>query len=149
MPEGDLYSMAIHLVYFESQRGEILLPPTSDTPRPRGHILREANSINEVHDLERRLQRQEADKHEQQLERDHDVTESSRREIRRRLIARIDSCATDEYTKDFLRNWMMLRDEKRREYYKNQFRCREVYLEALNFDRPQTLGEVTKGKVTD
>lgn len=141
-----LAPMAIHLIYFESQRGEILLPPTSDTPCPRGHILREANTISEVHDLERRLQRQELDRHEQQLERDHDWAEEKRREVRRRLISRIDSAATDEYTKEFLRNWMMLRDEKRREYYKNQFRCREVYLEGLHFDRPQTLDEVTKGK---
>jgi hypothetical protein len=136
--------MAIRLVYFEGPKGDILLPPTSDTPCPPGYILREANYINEVHELERKLQRQDMDRFEQQLERDYNVTEAKRAEVRRRLAARIDSCATDEYTKEFLRNWMMLRDEKRREYYKNQFRCREVYLEALHFDRPQTLGEVVK-----
>jgi hypothetical protein len=141
--------MAIHLVYYETQKGEILLPPTSDTPCPPECILREANTINEVHALEKRLQQQEMGRIEQQLERDYERTEQARKRSRSKLIDRINSCATDEYTRDFLKHWLMLRDEKKFEYYKTQFRAREIYLEGLHFDRPQTISEASHGKITE
>ena len=140
--------MAIHLVYFESPSGEILLPPTSDTPTPRGCIRKEANFINEVLALEKRLEQQTRDRDERQAEAQQAMMEPVRVRVRRNIMSAIASADTDAYTKDFLRHWCMCVDEKRAKYTAS-YRAREVYLEALNYDRPQTLIDVTHGKVSD
>lgn len=130
------------LVWFENRKGEIQLPPTFDTPLPPGFERREAHDIYEVIRIEKRIRQQEDERLERQLERDSAMRDDAHRRIRRSMMSNIASSSVSEYEKDFLREWCKLRDGERRDYYTNAFNQRRVYLEALHYDRPQTLIDV-------
>jgi hypothetical protein len=134
--------MPLHVVYFENSSGVISLPPTSDTPTPSGYIRKEANTIYEVAALEKRMQRDSVDRAEQECERDEALFMEKRREIRRKIMARMESVDTDLQTKEFLRGWCQLRDETRRQKYADIIHQRLSYFELLNFDKPRNAEEL-------
>lgn len=136
--------MALHIIYFENASGVISLPPTSDTPTPPGYVRKEANTIYEVLALEKRMQREALDRAEREVERDSLAFEEARRDVRRRILSRIESVETDEMTKEFLRGWCKLRDETRRQKYTDFIHQRLSYFEALHFDKPRDAGEILK-----
>ena len=47
-----------------------------------------------------------------------------------------------EWEREFIRQWLKLRDERKKEHYAKLFEHRRVIAEALEFDRPQTAEEV-------
>jgi hypothetical protein len=134
--------MAIHLLYFEDRDGNISLPPTSDTPCPPAYQRCEANTIAEVESLERRMQQASRAKADREGIEWEQAGLEVRRANRRSIMTAIESASTDQYTKDFLREWCKLRDESRRAKYKEIFQQREGYFEALHNDKMRNAEEL-------
>jgi len=135
--------MAIHLKYFERSNGDILLPPSDDTPCPSDCIAREANTLTEVDALQRRLQQATYARCQRELQRDEEAFAAAREDVRSRLTSRIASSATSEYEREFLRSYIQLREEKR-DKYRARFTCDTAYLELRENDKPRNVEELLK-----
>src|ERR1700690_2878842 len=114
--------MAIHLRYFERKDGTVLLPPTDDTPCPADCLDLEANTLDEVDRLQKRLQQATYARCQQEQMRDEAAFAEARERTRSALTAKIASAATSQYERDFLREYIKLREEKR-EKYRSRFTC--------------------------
>jgi hypothetical protein len=135
--------MAIHLVYFEAADGTISLPPEDSTPCPPGYDRREANTLAEVDRLQSRLQRATYERCQRELMRDEQACAESRERARASITARIASAATTDYEKEFLREYIKLREEKR-DKYRQKFACDVAYLEMRENDKPRNAEELLK-----
>jgi hypothetical protein len=135
--------VAIHLVYFKSRDGTISLPPTDDTPCPPGYMRCEANTLDEVDKLQKRLQQATYERCQRELQRDEEAFAESRERVRSSLTAKIASSATTEYEREFLRAYIQLREEKR-DKYRQRFACDVAYLEMRENDRPRNAEELLK-----
>jgi hypothetical protein len=135
--------MAIHLIYFRSRDGVIALPPTDDTPCPPNHERCEANSLNEVDALQRTLQAQTYARCQSEQTRDEVAFAEARERVRSDLTARLSSRATTQYERDFIREYLKLREEKR-EKYRARFACDTAYLEMRENDKPRNAEELLK-----
>jgi hypothetical protein len=133
--------MAIHLKYFERPDGTVLLPPTDDTQCPPDCIAREANSLAEVDALQRRLQAATYARCQRELEADESAFAAVRSEVASRLSQRMASAATTQYEKDFLREYVKLREEKR-DRYRQRFTCDRAFLEMRENDHPRNAEEL-------
>jgi hypothetical protein len=133
--------MAIHLRYFERRDGTILLPPSDDIPCPADCIDREANTLAEVDALQRRLQQATYARCQRELIADEQAFAIARSEVASRLSARMASSATTPYEKDFLREYVKLREEKR-DKYRARFACDRAYLELRENDHPRNAEEL-------
>lgn len=133
--------MAIHLRFFERSNGEILLPPTSDTPCPKDCIEKEANSLAEVDVLQKRLQTLTAVRRARELQTDEDTFAWARERVRADLTTVLASSATSQYERDFIREYLKLREEKRAKYHQ-RFACDVAYLEMRENDRPRNAEEL-------
>lgn len=133
--------------YFESANGTIYIPPTSDIPCPPHCITRYCASIRDVERLVARMQQAAMDEADRAGVRQQIVWGPKLEAIRDDLLAKMHSAGVSEYERDFLREWLKLRDEKKKENYARLFEQRRVIAEALEFDRPRTpdefLGEST------
>jgi hypothetical protein len=135
--------MAIHLTYFESKDGTISLPPSDDTPCPPGYDRREANTLAEVDRLQKRLQSATYERCQRELMHDEQALAESRERVRASITARIASAATTEYEKEFLREYIKLREEKR-DKYRQKFTCDVAYLEMRENDKPRNAEEILR-----
>jgi hypothetical protein len=135
--------MAIHLRYFERPNGDLLLPPDDSTPCPADCIDREANTLAEVDALQRRLQAATYARCQSELIHDEAAFAESRQRVIDNIHSRIASSATTQYEKDFLREYIKLREEKR-EKYRARFACDAAYLELRENDRPRNAEETLK-----
>lgn len=128
--------------YFERRDGAILIPPTSDIPCPPQCIERYCTSIRDVESLVRRMQQIAMDEADRAGVRQQIVWEPKMQAIRDDLLAKMHSAAVGEWEREFIREWLKLRDEKKKEHYARLFEHRRVVAEALEFDRPRTAEEV-------
>jgi hypothetical protein len=135
--------MAIHLRFFERRDGTVLLPPSDDIPCPADCIDREANTLDEVDKLQKRLQQATYERCQRELQRDEEAFAESRERVRSSLTAKIASSATTEYEREFLRAYIQLREEKR-DKYRQRFACDVAYLEMRENDRPRNAEELLK-----
>jgi hypothetical protein len=120
------------VIFFRYPNGHLTLAPYSEFPTPDGAIREEAHTLREVDVLERRLQQQEHENWEREAQRDESLLEQRRAKLKARLYARMTSSTTDQYEKDFIREWMKLRnDHPKKLYHADQFQC---YLTARHFD---------------
>jgi hypothetical protein len=139
--------MAIHLYYFESASGDIQLPPNDEcyfTLCPAGYERREANTLQEVDRLQKKLQEQTYRSQHAAWEHDDVTFAAARKSVIDSLHQRLSSSVTIEYEREFIRAYIQLRDEKRAKY-RQRFICDRAYLEMRENDRPrnpeETLGE--------
>jgi hypothetical protein len=128
------------VVYFENSRGEISLPPSTemahrikDRMRNRGWEWREADTLDKIDVLQKRMQEAEHRARERQFEREQTNLADARRSVRERLVARMVSSSTPPYEREFIQHYLMLREEKRAEY-KKRFFADQAYFEAREFD---------------
>lgn len=128
--------------YFERKDGAILIPPTSDIPCPPNCIERTCNSIRDVESLVRRMQQIAMDEAERAGLRQSIAWEPKLQAIRDSLLTKMHTAGVSQYERDFITEWLKLRDEKKKEHYARLFEQRRVIAEALEFDRPQTAEEV-------
>src|SRR5580693_6641670 len=120
--------MAIPLRYFERRDGTLLLPPSDNIPCPPDCIDREANTLAEVDALQRRLQAATYERCQRELANDEAAFSEARSRVVANITTRIASSATTQYEKDFLREYIKLREEKR-DKHRQRFACDVAYLE--------------------
>ena len=128
------------VVYYENARGEISLPPSTeaamqirDHMTKRGWELREADTLDKIDRLQKRMQDQEHAARERQLEHEENLLATSRKSVRDRLMTRMVSSATTPYERKFIESYLMLHDNKRDEYRK-RFMQDQCYFESREFD---------------
>lgn len=141
-----------YLVYDINADGKVTLPPievgeSSPSAPPRsGYDRRECTSIHDVERIERILQQQSRDEREHEAEADASTFLELKRDIRRRIMAQIESSSTSPLIRDMLLAWCQLRDEARREHWKSIIMAQENFIEGLHNDRPRTIEEVGIGE---
>lgn len=96
--------------------GFLMLAPYSGCPTPAGYELRGAETLAEVDRLEATLVAQERAEWEREYEHDEQRSEAGRAKVRDALYAKLTSNSTDEYEKEFIRNYLQLREDKRGKY---------------------------------
>jgi hypothetical protein len=137
--------MAIHLRYFERRDGTILLAPDDISGLratcPPDCIEREANTLAEVDALQRRLQAATYERCQRELLRDEAAFAESRQRVIDSIHQTLASSATTQYERDFLREYVKLREEKR-EKYRQRFACDTAYLELRENDKPRNAEEL-------
>jgi hypothetical protein len=106
-------------------------------PTPPGYRLEYADTLAAVDRLERTLQQQEVEAAEREHLRDVSLLEARRKEWRDRIYQRITSSVTDEWTREFLKLYLQLSDERKRKVYAQRFLERESYLWARHNDTPK------------
>jgi len=124
----------LNVIYFVHPSGYVTLAPsTSFSPLP-GCIRETANTLAEVDRLQKRLVEQER----RQLERESRYEESTfgakQDEIRDKLYARLASSVSTQYEKDFIREYLKLRDERKRHKHAQILEHAQMYLHAREFD---------------
>lgn len=136
------------IIYFENNRGDISLPPSTqdalrikDEMRHRGFELREAGTLPEVDALQKRLQQQEYDEGQKDLEHDERTFGAARKRVRERLYSRMVSGSTSPYERDFIKQYLMLADEKRSKW-RNRFTADVSYLNIREYDSKHHLHEL-------
>lgn len=138
--------MAIHLRYFVHAHADahaenkISLPPDASTPCPPGYEEREANTLAEVDRLQRWLQTIEYEKLQREGQRDASQWAERLEAANSRLRTRAASSATTAYEREFIAEWLKLRDEKQREHYRQRFEvdmAAHSYFAAREFDNPE------------
>jgi hypothetical protein len=128
--------------YFIRRDGAILIPPTSDIPCPSHSNEHYCHTIRDVESLVRRMQQAALDEAERAGIRQSIVWEPKMQAIRDDLLSKMHSAATTPWEREFIREWLKLRDERKKEKYAQLFEHRRVVAEALEYDRPRTAEEV-------
>ena len=116
--------------------GYVLIAPYTDCPTPAGYERYEVQYLSDAYKLEKLLTQQEMEQWERETEVEMPRMEEFHRGIRDRLYARMISSATDVYEQEFIREWLKLRDDKKKEFYAQRLAERQMYLHALHFDTP-------------
>ena len=139
--------MAIHLYYFKNRDGDIQLPPNDEcyfTFCPPGYDRFEANTLEEVDQLQRDLQQLTYRRQHAEMEHDEVVWRAARQTVIDSLHRTLASSTTTPYERDFIHAYIQLREEKR-EKYRAKFLCDRAFLEMREMDKPrnpeETLGE--------
>jgi len=122
------------VIYFRYPDGHLTLAPYSDFPTPPNAIREGAETLAQVDRLERVLQQQELDRGEREMQHDSEMIESASARIRDSLYARMTSGSTTEWEKEFLRLYLQLRDERKREKYRQRYLEYSMYLSARHND---------------
>lgn len=120
----------------EHEKGYILIAPYTGCPEPAGYRREYADTLQAVYRLEKILQRQEAIKQERAWEADVNLRRAGQEAIRDRLVARMVSSHTSQYEKDFIREYLKIRED-RLDHHAQRFLETTSYLHALHFDTPK------------
>jgi predicted ThiF/HesA family dinucleotide-utilizing enzyme len=107
----------------------------------RGFELREAGTLSEIDRLQKRMQEQEHERLQKEFEHEEITLADARKSVRDNLISRMVSSSTGEYEKDFIRSYLMLRDEKREEYQKRFF-TDQCYFTMREYDSTHHLQDM-------
>lgn len=138
--------MAIHLRYFvhhtadSHAENKIALPPDSQTPCPPGYEEREANTLAEVDRLQSWLQEIEYGKLQREGERDAAMWHQRLEDSKSRLRTRAASSTTTAYEREFIQEWLKLRDEKAKENFAKRYEvdmAAHSYFAQREFDNPE------------
>lgn len=130
------------VIYFENRKdpskplGYIMLSPETNTPNyyvPEGFETMEAGTLAEVTKLQKRLEQQEFDERDVELENYKQQFAEARKEKRAALVKLMLSSDTSEYDRQFIEAYLQVREE-RREKYEQRFAERTAYLNILAFD---------------
>jgi hypothetical protein len=117
--------------------GYVMLAPYSDFPTPRGYSREGAETLADARKLQAALIAQESAQSQDEYFRDEAAFGRRQQEIRDRLYAKMTSSATSPYERDFIREFLRLRDDKKADKYSAIFEQRAMYLHALENDAPR------------
>lgn len=118
----------------DEEIGWITLAPYSEARTPEGHSRHEAGTLSEVDTLQKRMQEQEHRKLEKELQLDENHMREARAKVRDSLYSRMVSSSTSEYERDFIKAWMELRDQKRRDYFRQRLEEHQCFITAREMD---------------
>ncbi len=119
MPEKYSVGTFNPVIYYESPSGKISLPGTAEETG-RGHngwIRKEARTLTEVDELQRKIEHQDKKELKGQLERDELIFEEKRKKVRESLMANLIRPSTSPYEKEFIREYLSISDDRKRKYY--------------------------------
>jgi hypothetical protein len=135
---GKLSSLAAP-VYFINQCddhypiGYYILAPYSNFPTPYGWLRYEADDLRQVDRLQKILLSQELDRARREHIREEVVFAPLKQKVRDSLYARMISGSTSEYEKDFIRDYLAVREEKRAKHAE-RFYHRGLFMHAREMD---------------
>jgi len=141
---GKLSSLAAP-IYFVNHKdpnypeGHIILAPYSDFPCGEGWSKHEADTLNAVTELQKRLTAQESRKVLRGFLNENKFMAAKHQEIRDRLRERMISSSTTPYEREFIQLFLQSREEKRADY-ERRYTCdtaAQVILHAHNYDTPK------------
>jgi hypothetical protein len=144
--DGFLGSLS-QVIYFKNYRdpnrppGYLLLAPYTQCPAPAGYSREAARTLLEIDRLERTLVEQEVSLAVSEHLRDEAAFATRERAIRDRLYATMTSGSSSQYEKDYAREWLALRDEKKRKKYAEIFEHRAMHLHARHNDMAKNRDE--------
>jgi hypothetical protein len=124
------------IIYFRRADGYIILAPYTSAPCPEDCVREEADTLPAARKLQDILVSQERRQWESEHHYDLALVARQEAEMRDKFNERIASTGTSQYEKDFLRAWMQLRDERKREKYRKLYEQRQAYLYSLEYDSP-------------
>jgi hypothetical protein len=134
----------LSVVYLESHTGFVMLPPDERTgkrlirhPKYRFWNLRHAETLDQIDHLQRRLYQQAKDECERNQELDEARFSERRKQIYSDLYQRSISKGTSSYEKEFIKHYLLLREEKRA-HYQRRFLLDQAYFTAREFDNDRT-----------
>jgi len=135
---GKLGSLAAP-IYFVNQRDELyptgyyILAPYSDFPTPWGWLRYEAETLSEVDRLQKILLQQELERARRENIRFDLVMAPLKQLVRDRLYSRMTSSDCGAYERDFIREYLKLREDKRAAHAQT-FKLTTLYLHAREMD---------------
>jgi hypothetical protein len=125
------------VIFFTNADGHAILAAYTGQPAPEGYQTEYADTLPDIRRLQKRLQDQEM----REAEREFASVDEREREVRQRLhdriYAKMTSSDTHPRVRDFLREWLTWRDEKKEKQREDAFRCMTGYLWALENDTPK------------
>jgi hypothetical protein len=129
------------IIFFQNSDGQIILPPDTENARwiyetrfrKLGYDWREAGTLAEVDQLQKRLVAQEMQKAEHDADRDEAMGAAKWKEVGDRLHQRMVSSATPEFEREFIKLYLQLREEKR-DKHRQRWTEREWYLFSREMD---------------
>lgn len=125
--------MALHVIYFRYPDGHLTLAPYSECPTPDDAIREEANTLPEIDRLQKQLVQQEYERCEAEAEANESLARAGKQRVYDSLYSKLVSTATTEYERDFIREYLKLREEKRAKYH-SRFQLDRAYLWAREND---------------
>lgn len=130
------------IVYFENREdpskplGYVMISPETNTPNyyvPEGYETMEAGTLAEVTKLQKKLEQQEFDERDVELEIYKQQYAEARKEKRANLVKLMLSPDTDAHDRKFIEAYLQVRED-RRQKYEQRFAERHAYLNILAFD---------------
>src|SRR5882724_4678591 len=122
------------VIYWQHPDGHLTLAPFSSAPTPEDCNRYEADTLAAVDTLCARLCQQEHEAAEREMRQDMNFREPREKAIRDRLYQRMTSGSTTEYEREFIKLYMQLRDERKRETYRQRYKEYSWYLHAREHD---------------
>ncbi|MGH7181920.1 MAG: hypothetical protein ACREJN_08090 [Nitrospiraceae bacterium] len=130
------------ILYFQNEKGYIMMLPSDEEclrfrgqMRKLGFEMMAAETLREADKLQKRMQDQLYSEQQMELQRDEMLTGPRRDAVRDRLTAKLNSTATPEMEKDFIRAYLPWRNNKR-DIFRKRFTSQIGHLDALEFDNP-------------
>jgi hypothetical protein len=123
------------VIYFRRKDGHIFLAPYSSFPTPPGCDKCEAGNLTEIDRLQDQLLSQERYDWDRDAQHEHATFDARAEQVRDNLYAKMTSAGTSQYEKDFIREYIKLRDERKREKWRT-FHSKHAFLWAREFDTP-------------
>jgi hypothetical protein len=128
--------------YFENvNTGEIAIPPSDESVNfcrdgmyRHGYVLKEARTLREIDKLQHQIQDFEYRQSQEQMERDSTFMARVRSSVRQRLLDRMVSSSTHPWERDFIKTYLMVRDEKREHWQKEFNLHRDCYFALREYD---------------
>lgn len=136
MPERFATGTFSPVVYFESPTGKISLPGTDDEANGRGQngwVRKEATTLHQVDDLQRRMEDWDRREMRGQLDRDEYMFQQKRQKVRDSLLRTLTRGNTKPYEKEFIREYLSVSDERKRKFYQKDKKM-AAYFMAREFD---------------
>jgi hypothetical protein len=134
------------IIYFESANGHLVMPVyEAGRPeqarqvyearfKPAGFEWRETRTLAEVDTLQKRLVAQECERRRAQLDTHDEVRREVSRYVAGNLRARMVSAACSEFEKNFIRLYLELRDDAKRDKFRQRLLEHQSYLWAREMD---------------
>ena len=133
------------IIYFVNRadprwpEGHIMLSPCTDPnvfdyPTPEGYERREAYTLAMADELQDRLIEQEYRQRAAEFRADESRYHAFREDVRARLYARMTSSETTPFERDFIREYLKLRDGEKRKKYQQRFLEATCFLHVCAMD---------------
>jgi len=138
------------IVYFENRKdptkplGYVMISPETNTLNyyvPEGYETMEAGTLAEVTKLQKRLEQQEFDERDVELEAYKNQYAEERKQKRANLVKLMLSSDTSEYDRQFIEAYLQVREDRRAKY-EQRFSERHAYLNILAFDEGKAQAEI-------